>query len=82
MRICPKTFSMGLVTVLLRRYANIDLYSTGFSILSFTGLTLTYLYFQIPLMVLIIAPAIDGLRQEWREACESLGGSRMILSKK
>ena len=68
---------MGLVTVLLRRYANIDLYSTGFSILSFTGLTLTYLYFQIPLMVLIIAPAIDGLRLEWREACESLGGNRM-----
>ncbi|WP_293761389.1 ABC transporter permease subunit [uncultured Aquitalea sp.] len=66
---------MGLVTVLLRTYADIDLYGTGFTILSFLGLTLTYLYFQIPLMVLIVTPAIDGLRAEWREACESLGGS-------
>lgn len=66
---------MGLVTVLLRKYADFNLYSHGFSILSFVGLTITYLYFQIPLMVLIIAPAIDGLKQEWREACESLGGS-------
>jgi putative spermidine/putrescine transport system permease protein len=68
---------MGLVTVLLRNYADFDLYSTGFSILSFIGLTLTYLYFQIPLMVLIVTPAIDGLRAEWREACESLGGSSL-----
>ena len=29
---------------------------------------MTYLYFQIPLMILIIAPAIDGLRKEWSEA--------------
>ncbi len=66
---------MGLVTMLLRKYLDLDLYAGGFSILSFAGLTLTYLYFQIPLMVLIIAPAIDGLKDEWREACESLGGS-------
>ena len=65
---------MGLVTLLLRSVTGFDLYSTGFSILSFWGLALTYLYFQIPLMVLIIAPAIDGLKSEWREACESLGG--------
>ena len=66
---------IGLLTALLRQYLDFDLYGTGFSILSFTGLTLTYLYFQIPLMVLIIAPAIDGMKTEWREACESLGGS-------
>ncbi|MDB5787324.1 MAG: acriflavin resistance protein, partial [Caballeronia mineralivorans] len=36
---------VGLVTVLLKKYVGINLYSTGFSILSFTGLTLTYLYF-------------------------------------
>ena len=66
---------MGLLTMLLRDLAGVDVYANGFSILSFWGLTLTYLYFQIPLMVLIITPAIDGLRQEWREACESLGGS-------
>lgn len=66
---------MGLVTLLLKKYADFSIYSTGFSILSFTGLTLTYLYFQIPLMVLIVTPAIDGLKREWREACDSLGGS-------
>ncbi|KUM01650.1 ABC transporter permease subunit [Chromobacterium subtsugae] len=66
---------MGLMTMLLRKYLDFDLYGSGFSILSFAGLTLTYLYFQVPLMVLIIAPAVEGLKDEWREACESLGGS-------
>ncbi|SDP58204.1 putative spermidine/putrescine transport system permease protein [Rhodoferax sp. OV413] len=66
---------VGLVTALMRKYLGFDLYSTGFSILSFTGLTLTYLYFQIPLMVLIVSPALEGLKREWREACDCLGGS-------
>jgi putative spermidine/putrescine transport system permease protein len=66
---------VGLVTALLRDVFDFDLYGTGFSILSFAGLAMTYLYFQIPLMVLIIAPAVDGMKKEWREACESLGGS-------
>ena len=34
----------------------------GFSLYSLTGLTFTYAYFQIPLMLIIITPAIDGLR--------------------
>jgi putative spermidine/putrescine transport system permease protein len=66
---------VGLVTVLARKYLGFNLYSTGFSILSFFGLTITYLYFQIPLMVLIITPALDGLKREWREACDCLGGT-------
>ncbi len=66
---------MGLVTVLLRTYFDINLYATGFSILSFVGLAITYLYFQIPLMVLIVTPALEGLKKEWREACDCLGGS-------
>ena len=39
------------------------------------GIGLIYCYFQIPLMVLVFLPAIDGLRVQWREAAESLGGS-------
>ena len=39
------------------------------------GVELAYLYFQIPLMILVIAPAIDGLRREWREAASNLGAS-------
>jgi putative spermidine/putrescine transport system permease protein len=43
----------------------------------FGGVTLAfvYTYFQIPLMVLVFLPALDGIRPQWREATESLGGS-------
>ncbi|WP_431843997.1 hypothetical protein [Calidifontibacter indicus] len=39
------------------------------------GLMLVYLYFQIPLMVIVFLPAVEGLRPQWREATESLGGT-------
>jgi putative spermidine/putrescine transport system permease protein len=65
----------GLVTALLIRHLDVNIYSAGFNLLSFWGLALTYLYFQIPLMVLMLTPALDGLRREWREAAEILGAS-------
>ncbi len=65
----------GLVTVLLRDWFGFNLYATGFNLLSFFGLTLTYLFFQIPLMVLILTPALDGLKREWREAAAILGAT-------
>ncbi|HTX90185.1 MAG TPA: ABC transporter permease subunit [Anaerolineales bacterium] len=52
-----------------------DIYNAGFNLYSVTGLTLTYLYFQFPLMVLTIAPALEGLKREWREASQNLGGN-------
>jgi putative spermidine/putrescine transport system permease protein len=64
----------GLVTAFLKNFG-IDPYASGFTIYSKIGLELVYLYFQFPLMVLIIAPAIDGLRPEWREAAENMGAS-------
>jgi putative spermidine/putrescine transport system permease protein len=39
------------------------------------GIALIYAYFQIPLMVLVFMPAIDGLKIQWREASENLGAS-------
>jgi putative spermidine/putrescine transport system permease protein len=39
------------------------------------GIGLIYTYFQIPLMVLVFLPAIDGLKIQWREASENLGSS-------
>jgi putative spermidine/putrescine transport system permease protein len=66
----------GLVTALLITVFDFNIYSTGFNLLSFWGLVITYLYFQIPLMVLILLPALDGLKREWREASEILGASR------
>jgi len=66
---------LGLVTIILKTVFGIDLYRAGFNLLSFWGLTITYLYFQIPLMILIIAPAIDGLKKEWSEAASTLGAT-------
>lgn len=65
---------VGVVTALFELFG-IDLYRTGFSLYSFAGLTIVYLYFQVPLMILVILPALDGLKREWREAAENLGAS-------
>ncbi len=42
---------------------------------SIPGLIVVYSYFQIPLMVIVFLPAVDGLRPEWRAATANLGGS-------
>ncbi|MER9226806.1 ABC transporter permease subunit [Mesorhizobium sp. M0664] len=67
---------LGLATVLLNVLVGFNIYAHGFNILSFWGLTLTYVYFQIPLMVVIIVPAIDGLKKEWGEAAATLGATQ------
>jgi putative spermidine/putrescine transport system permease protein len=66
---------VGLVTKLLDDVFGISLRESGFSLYTKIGLELTYMYFQFPLMVLIIAPAIDGLKREWREAAENMGAT-------
>jgi putative spermidine/putrescine transport system permease protein len=66
---------IGLVTRFLDDAFGISLRQGGFSLYTKLGLELTYLYFQFPLMVLIIAPAIDGLKKEWREAAENMGAT-------
>ena len=68
---------MGLVTTIFANAFGIHIYDQGFSLYGFWGLCLAYLYFQIPLMVLVISPAIESLRKEWREAARSLGASRI-----
>ncbi|HNB52865.1 MAG TPA: ABC transporter permease subunit, partial [Anaerolineales bacterium] len=65
----------GILTAILKNVFQIDIYQSGFSLYSFAGLSLTYMYFQFPLMVLIMTPALDGLKREWREAAETLGAS-------
>lgn len=44
---------------------------------SLPGLVTIYCYFQIPLMIIIFLPAVDSIRPQWREACESLGGQHV-----
>ena len=65
----------GFVTVFLRDHLGIDIYAGGVWLFELPGLALVYTYFQIPLMVIVFLPALDGIRPQWREATESLGGS-------
>ncbi|MFI8999284.1 ABC transporter permease [Streptomyces sp. NPDC053541] len=56
---------------------HLGLTEKGFSLYSFWGLVLVYLYFLIPLMVLTITPALDGLRTQWREAARNNGATAL-----
>ena len=64
----------GVITQFVLEYFHYELYPT-FSIYSFSGLTLAYIYFQLPLMVLLILPAFAGIKKEWRESAQSLGAN-------
>jgi len=64
----------GFLTALLNM-AGFDIYDQGFSLYSFLGLCLAYNYFQFPLMLLTITPALESLRKEWREAASNMGAS-------
>lgn len=60
----------GVLTLIGKQYgipflANFDLY-TG------NGLMMVYIYFQIPLATLLLLPAFDGIRPEWKEAATIL----------
>ncbi len=65
----------GMFTLFLKNTVGIDLYGSGFTLYTKLGIELAYMYFQFPLMVLIMAPALDGLKREWREAAENMGAS-------
>lgn len=67
--------SQGLVTRILAELGW-DLRASGFNISEFSGWVLVYLYFQIPLMFLVMSPAVEGIKQTWEEAAESIGASR------
>jgi putative spermidine/putrescine transport system permease protein len=70
------TLSTTGIVYLFLQDRGLDIYAGGnYWLLDLSGLTLIYLYFQIPLMVLVFIPALDGIRPQWREATESLGGN-------
>jgi len=64
----------GVLTNVLKWFGW-DIYANDFDLGNPTGLIIVYCYFNIPLMVLVTLPAIDGLKQSWREACANLGGT-------
>jgi putative spermidine/putrescine transport system permease protein len=67
----------GFVTAALLNIFHLDLYGLGFSIYQFWGLVIVYVYFQLPLMILLTLPALNGLRPEWKEAATNLGASNV-----
>jgi putative spermidine/putrescine transport system permease protein len=68
--------NVGLVTGWIQSIFHVNIVTgLGLTLYSKIGLEVVYFYFQLPLMVLIIAPAIDGLRKDWREASENMGAS-------
>ncbi|MFI6936021.1 ABC transporter permease [Streptomyces sp. NPDC050287] len=64
--------TLGNAGVLTR---HLGLTDKGWDLYSFWGLVIVYLYFLIPLMVLTITPALDGLRSQWREAAQNNGAT-------
>ncbi len=68
--------STGVLTVWLN-VIKLNPWHYGFNLYSFYGVAFVYMYFQIPLMVLIITPALTGLRQSWREAASNMGASNL-----
>jgi putative spermidine/putrescine transport system permease protein len=64
----------GLYTKLLNTIG-INLSDIGFKISDFSGIVIVYLYFQIPLMTLVMLPAVDGLKVSHKEAAASIGAT-------
>ena len=64
----------GVLTLWVQEYLGANLAGSGW-LYGLPGLILVYTYFQIPLMVIVFLPALEGLREQWREAAISLGAS-------
>lgn len=65
----------GVLTLWVQEHLGWNLAGSGW-LYGLPGLILVYTYFQIPLMVIVFIPALEGLREQWREAAMSLGASR------
>lgn len=65
---------VGILTKAASDAFGADLYGSGW-LFGLPGLVVVYTYFQIPLMVIVFAPAFEGLRPQWREAAVNLGAS-------
>jgi putative spermidine/putrescine transport system permease protein len=65
--------SAGALTKWLDKFG-FDL-TSHFDLYSLRGVELVYLYFMVPLMVLVVAPALEALRPQWREAAANLGAN-------
>ena len=64
----------GVLTLALDSWIGVDIYGSGW-LFGLYGLIVVYVYFQIPLMVIVFTPALEGLRPQWREAAVNLGAT-------
>jgi len=65
----------GFITVLMRERLGIDIFADGVWLYEAPGLVLPYIYFQVPLMVIIFLPALEALKPQWAEASATLRGT-------
>lgn len=70
--------AMGRRSVLVEWLSSlgIDIYASSNWLYELPGLILPYLYFQLPLMVITFAPALEAIKPQWAEANLTLGGNR------
>ena len=68
--------TQGLLRVILQNNFGIDIFATGVWLYEVPGLVLPYIYFQVPLMIIVFLPALEALKPQWAEASATLGGSR------
>lgn len=54
----------------------------NYNLYTMNGMSLIYIYFQIPLSTLLLIPAFDGVQKQWKEACTLLGGTPGIFWRK
>jgi putative spermidine/putrescine transport system permease protein len=64
----------GVLTEALKSWPGLDIFGSGW-LFGLPGLIVVYCYFQIPLMVIVFTPALEGLRPQWREAATNLGAT-------
>jgi putative spermidine/putrescine transport system permease protein len=63
----------GVVTGWIKDLFGVDIWLHGFTLYNVFGVSFVYMYFQVPLMVLVILPGLEGLRPAWREAAQNMG---------
>ncbi len=68
--------TQGLLRVILQNNFGIDIFAEGVWLYEVPGLVLPYIYFQVPLMIIVFLPALEALKPQWAEASATLGGSR------
>lgn len=68
--------NVGVFMILARKYG--ILWLAGISLYSITGLVMVYIYFQIPLAILLLIPAFSSLKKDWQEAVNLLGGNNTL----